>query len=90
MSTFKYPWYPYISNILKATAKTTERERQAVEEALKAASPVTQDLVREVCITRSKTIRGAAADSFLSYNSAWIRIHDFKMDVARRLGLLEE
>lgn len=89
MSKPHYPWYPYIKNILRGYQNTTQKERDAIAEAMEAASPEARELVYSVYITRTKDLRGAAQDAFISYRTAHNRTSSVLKDIASRLGLLE-
>ena len=90
MSTPHYPWYGYINRILDKRVKNkTQKESRAVAAALEAADPETRAIIQSAFIDRSKTLRGAAADLHFSYGTVKNRSEAFRLDVARRLGLLE-
>lgn len=91
MSTPQYPWYGYVNRITdNSTKHKSKKELAAVQAALEAADPETRAIVQIVLVTRSKELRAAASDFFISYGTAKHRIRDFRKSVARNLGLLEE
>lgn len=89
MSRTRYPWYSYINRILNSRTKNkSPRELAAVAGAMEAADPETRAIIQTAFVDRSITVQGAADELHISYKTACRRIKVFRLDVARRLGLL--
>lgn len=82
-------WAEYFNRIMFEKSTTTQREQNAIAEAMNGTDQETRYLMETVLITRSKSMKQAAKDAGIPFKTAVGKSFAFQEDLAIRLGLLE-